>query len=106
MFFCIFYFVLVNRLTRDKKIAIIIQNKYFVQYRGVKNRKFDKNSCFVVFSALNLFPLFSAKYKSALEPFSFFQTILTSFFKFLLNFILLHMLTVIITITLICSIQV
>lgn len=37
MFFCIFYFVLGNRLTRDKKIAIIIQNKYFVQYRGVKN---------------------------------------------------------------------
>lgn len=36
MFFCIFYFVLGNRLTSDKKIAIIIQNKYFVQYRGVK----------------------------------------------------------------------
>lgn len=42
MFFCIFYFVLGNRLTQDKKIAIIIQNKYFVQYRGVKIRKFDK----------------------------------------------------------------
>lgn len=52
MFFCIFYFVLGNRLTQDKKIAIIIQNKYFVQYRGVKNRKFDKSSGLVVFSSL------------------------------------------------------
>lgn len=52
MFFCIFYFVLGNRLTQDKKIAIIIQNKYFVQYRGVKNRKIDKNSGYVAFSAL------------------------------------------------------
>lgn len=52
MFFCIFYFVLGNRLTSDKKIATIIQNKYFVQYRGAKNRKFDENSCFVVFFVL------------------------------------------------------
>lgn len=55
MFFCIFYFVLGNRLTSDKKIAIIIQNKYFVQYRGVKNRKFDKNSCFVVFFCFKIY---------------------------------------------------
>lgn len=54
MFFCIFYFVLGNRLTSDKKIAIIIQNKYFVQYRGVKNRKFYKNSGYVVISAFKI----------------------------------------------------
>lgn len=54
MFFCIFYFVLGNRLTSDKKIAIIIQNKYFVQYRGVKNRKFDKNSGYAVISAFKI----------------------------------------------------